>query len=100
MPDPLQDVMLERARQETMQKLFGCSGMVTGEASVPEAAIQRLGAQAERHAKATVSRSLEQNSVHFNNARDKLEKWAVHHPLGGRVSYVGVRLISEGRGKR
>lgn len=30
----------------------------------------------ERHAKATVSRSLEQNSVHFNQAREKLEKWA------------------------
>ena len=34
------------------------------------------GAEAERHAKATVSRSLEQNSVHFNQAREKLEKWA------------------------
>ena len=37
---------------------------------------QRLNAEAERHAKATVSRSLEQNSVHFNQAREKLEKWA------------------------
>ena len=35
-----------------------------------------LNAEAERHAKATVSRSLEQNSVHFNQAREKLEKWA------------------------
>ncbi|MDQ3668237.1 MAG: hypothetical protein M3410_17020 [Acidobacteriota bacterium] len=37
---------------------------------------QRLNTDAERHAKATVSRSLEQNSVHFNQAREKLEKWA------------------------
>ena len=37
---------------------------------------QRLAAEAERHAKATVSRSLEQNSMHFNEAREKLEKWA------------------------
>ena len=37
---------------------------------------QRLTAEAERHAKATVSRSLEQNSMHFNEAREKLEKWA------------------------
>jgi hypothetical protein len=37
---------------------------------------QRLDADAERHAKATISRSLEQNSVHFNQAREKLEKWA------------------------
>ena len=28
------------------------------------------------HSKATISRSLEQNSKYFNDARDKLEKWA------------------------
>jgi hypothetical protein len=34
-------------------------------------------AEAERHAKATVNRSLEaEQYVHFNQARDKLEKWA------------------------
>ena len=62
--------------QETMEKLFGCAGQVDGGYTVPEAARQRLAAEADRHAKATVSRSLEQNSVHFNQARDKLEKWA------------------------
>ncbi len=40
------------------------------------AVAQRLAAEAERHAQATVSRSLEQNSAHFNEAREKLEKWA------------------------
>lgn len=43
---------------------------------MPAAVTQRLTAEAERHAKATVSRSLEQNSAHFNEAREKLEKWA------------------------
>ena len=62
--------------QETMEKLFGCAGQVDGGYTVPEAARQRLAAEADRHAKATVSRSLEQNSAHFNQARDKLEKWA------------------------
>ena len=62
--------------QETMEKLFGCSGLVDGDAAIPSAEQQRLNAEAERHAKATVSRSLEQNSVHFNQAREKLEKWA------------------------
>ena len=62
--------------QETMEKLFGCSGRVDGDASIPAATQQRLKAEAERHASATVSRSLEQNSVHFNEAREKLEKWA------------------------
>ena len=36
----------------------------------------RLGLDVERHSKATISRSLEQNSKYFNDARDKLEKWA------------------------
>lgn len=44
--------------------------------ALPAAAAQRLAAEAERHAQATLSRSLEQNHRHFNEARDKLEKWA------------------------
>jgi len=62
--------------QETMEKLFGCAGQLVGEVSVPIAQEQRLNAESERHARATVSRSLEQNSVHFHAAREKLEKWA------------------------
>jgi hypothetical protein len=62
--------------QETMEKLFSCSGGVGGTGAIPAVAHQRLIAEAERHAKATVNRSLEQNSVHFNHAREKLEKWA------------------------
>lgn len=62
--------------QETMEKFFICSGQVKGDAAIPSAVRERLKAGAERHAKATVSRSLEQNSVHFNQAREKLEKWA------------------------
>jgi len=62
--------------QETMEKLFGCAGRVEGDGSIPPAEQYRLHADAERHAKATVSRSLEQNNVHLNAARDKLEQWA------------------------
>ena len=62
--------------QETMEKLFICAGQVKGDAAIPSAVRERLDAEAERHAKATVSRSLEQNSVHFHQAREKLEKWA------------------------
>ena len=62
--------------QETMEKLFGCAGRVDGGDTIPEAARQRLAAEADRHAKATASRSLEQNSAHFNQAREKLERWA------------------------
>lgn len=62
--------------QETMEKLFSCSGRVGDVPAIPEAISQRLDAESQRHAKATVSLSLEQNSVHFNQAREKLEKWA------------------------
>jgi len=66
--------------QETMEKLFGCAGRITqdggGEGAIPAAVTQRLAGEAQRHAQATVSRSLEQNSTHFSEAREKLEKWA------------------------
>jgi ERCC4-related helicase len=62
--------------QESMEKLFGCVATVRSEAHIPSAAAERLAAESERHAKATISRSLEQNNVHFNQAREKLEKWA------------------------
>jgi ERCC4-related helicase len=62
--------------QETMEKLFICSGQNENDAAIPITVQQRLNAEAERHAKAMISRSLEQNSSHFNQAREKLEKWA------------------------
>ena len=62
--------------QETMEKLFICPGSMVGNFEIPAAVKTRLVAESEQHAKATVSCSLEQNSVHFNHAREKLEKWA------------------------
>ena len=59
-----------------MEKLFGCAGRVTESSEIQASAAQRLTAEAERHARATVSRSLEQSSIHFNEAREKLEEWA------------------------
>lgn len=48
----------------------------TGSTSIPDSILQRLTAEAQRHAKATISQSLEANNQHFNEAREKLEKWA------------------------
>jgi hypothetical protein len=62
--------------QETMEKLFACSGRIEEAGTIPGAVSERLTAEADRHAKAAVSRSLERNSRHFNEAREKLEKWA------------------------
>jgi hypothetical protein len=62
--------------QETMEKLFSCSGQADAAASIPDGAAHRLAADAQRHCRATISVSLEQNSAHFHQAREKLEKWA------------------------
>lgn len=62
--------------QETMEKLFSCSGRLDAEGPVPNVVAERLDAEAQRHAQATVSRSLEANSKHFQQAREKLESWA------------------------
>lgn len=44
--------------------------------TIPETLQQRLEKEAERHVKATISRSLEENNHHFNEAHERLEKWA------------------------
>ena len=62
--------------QETMEKLFSCAGHADSAASVPQVTLERLAAEAGRHVSATISLSLEQNSAHFSQAREKLEKWA------------------------
>ena len=62
--------------QETMEKLFGCAARVGEDIGLSGAVTGRLAAESTRHVNATVSRSLEQNSKHFNDAREKLEKWA------------------------
>lgn len=62
--------------QETMEKLFHCEAKAEPLPSVPSDIGARLAAEAERHAQATISRSLEENNRHFQEAREKLEKWA------------------------
>lgn len=62
--------------QEACEKLFNCKGELLDALDVPEGERQRLAADADRHAKATVSKSLERNNRHFNEARERLERWA------------------------
>jgi hypothetical protein len=61
--------------QETMEKMLGLPSTSNPEA-IPVSVEARLTGEAERHASATISRSLEQNNVHFQAAREKLERWA------------------------
>ncbi len=59
-----------------MEKLFQCGAVSVDDGSVPTSVEARLTAESERHASATVSRSLEANSQFFTEAREKLERWA------------------------
>lgn len=61
---------------ETCSKLFAIAGRSNPLDALPPSVVSRLDAEAGRHAKATVSCSLEANSKHFNVARDRLEQWA------------------------
>lgn len=62
--------------QETLEKMFHCDAKAEALPFVPSDVEARLAAEADRHAKATISRSLEENNRHFQEAREKLEKWA------------------------
>ena len=62
--------------QETAEKLFHCEATVSPGDSVPAGVRERLRRHAERHVQATISRSLEENNRHFQEARERLEKWA------------------------
>lgn len=62
--------------QETCEKLFNCMAEHLGEIDIPQSFTQKLSAEAQQHVKATISQSLEANNQFFNEAREKLEKWA------------------------
>lgn len=61
---------------EACEKLFNCMADSCQAVTISESIVSRLHAESERHAKATISQSLEENNKHFNEAREKLEKWA------------------------
>lgn len=81
--------------QETMEKMLSCSGTLQpaseSDAVLPDTVRERLAREAARHAEATVSRSLEQNSKHFHTAREKLEKWADDMVLSAEKALVDTK---------
>jgi len=62
--------------QETCEKLFNCAGAVQGTVTAPEEIEGLLRANADRHVQAAISKSLELNNRHFQEARDQLDRWA------------------------
>lgn len=62
--------------QETAEKMFNCHGNLKEIVEVPDRQLARLSKEQERHAKAVLSKNLEENNRHFSEARDQLDKWA------------------------
>ena len=68
--------------QETCERLFHCDGTVQSIDGLPSPIQERLQKEADRHAHATVAKSLEANSRLFNEERERLEKWADDMVIG------------------
>jgi hypothetical protein len=62
--------------QEVCERMFQCTASVAPVDGLPDAICQRLEKEAQRHAEATIGKSLETNSRFFNEERERLEKWA------------------------
>lgn len=60
---------------EQCEKLFQCRAEISQPTDL-KAATQRLTAETERHAAATIAKALETSNRHFQEEREKLEKWA------------------------
>ena len=76
---------------ETMAKLFLCSAQSSGDIEFTQADSQRLQAEAQQHIKGTLSQSLEANSVHFHQAREKLEQWADDQVLSSEKALLDTK---------
>ena len=61
---------------EACAKLFSVGAAVHPIESLDSTIADRLQAEAEQHAKATLNRSLDANNKHFASARERLERWA------------------------
>jgi hypothetical protein len=62
--------------QDVLEKLFHCYGVVTGETNPAADQETCLEECCRRHREAILAQSLERNSEYFNEARERLEKWA------------------------
>jgi hypothetical protein len=78
--------------QETCEKLMDTAASPAPDAvQLPSAIVQRLRAEAKRHADATVAHALETNNHHFTEARDKLDRWAEDMVQGAEQALRNTR---------
>lgn len=76
------------------------TGRVTRQVEVPDSVQERLKADGERHVKAAIARNLEENSRHFAEARDQLDKWAENMELAAQRDLEDVKRQIRERQRR
>jgi len=78
--------------QETCEKLMDTVAVTVPDAvQIPPAMVQRLQAEAKRHADATIAHALETNNQHFTEQRDKLDRWAEDMELAAEQSLKNTK---------
>lgn len=76
---------------ETCVKLFNVDGAIVEATAATADQERRLAAGIEQHIRATVNRSLEANSKHFNTVRERLEQWAEDKVLAAEKALKDTR---------
>jgi hypothetical protein len=77
--------------QETCEKLFRCAA-TAATADAPDGdADKRLATDGERHASATIARSLETNNRLFLQERERLERWAEDKVAGAEKELADTK---------
>lgn len=82
--------------QETCTRLFTIEGRSNGAVETPSSTKDRLTAEAERHAAATIARALETSNRHFNEVRDQLDKWADDMVLASEKALADTKAQIKG----
>lgn len=77
--------------EETCEKLFHCQGTVQP-AFMTSVVTERLKQASARRVSATISRSLEVNNHHFQQERERLEKWADDLVLAAEKELIDTKI--------
>ena len=81
--------------QETCEKLFHCEA-TSSSAELTAEQLAQLEKETERHARATISRSLETNNSHFNEERERLDNWAEDQVIGAERELADIKARIKG----
>jgi len=76
---------------ETAEKLLSCPATIRGSAQLAPRIEDRLVDESAQLARATISRSLDENNRHFHEAREKLENWAEDMVKAAEQALVDVK---------